>query len=117
MLGLGLGCPTLVMWCWMFFLYCFVSVQRQRGCCNIPGGFPAYAGSDGMRAFYPLCELGLGVFPVTNASGVFCSLHGSSGDVCVGGGWCLEMVDGHVVLDDGASCGGFSTDDVFFVFF
>jgi len=101
----------------MFFLYCFVSVQRQRGCCNIPGGFPAYAGSDGMRAFYPLCELGLGVFPVTNASGVFCSLHGSSGDVCVGGGWCLEMVDGHVVLDDGASCGGFSTDDVFFVFF
>jgi hypothetical protein len=27
------------------------------------------------------------------------------------------MVDGHVVLDDGASCGGFSTDDVFFGFF
>jgi hypothetical protein len=27
------------------------------------------------------------------------------------------MVDGHVVLDDGASCGWFSTDDVFFGFF
>ena len=58
MLELGLGCPTPVMWCWMFFLYCFVSGERRRGCRDIPGGFPAYAGSDGMRAFYPLCELG-----------------------------------------------------------
>jgi hypothetical protein len=59
-----------------------------------------------MRIFYPLCELGLNVFPVMNPSGIFCFLHVSSGDVRVCGGWCLVMVDGHVVLDDGASFGG-----------
>jgi hypothetical protein len=100
----------------MFFLYCFVSSERQRGCRDIPGGFPACAGGDGMKTFYPLCELGLDVFPVLNPSGIFCSLHVSSGDVRVGGGWCLEMVDGHVVLDDGASCGG-SAPTMFFRFF
>lgn len=38
------------------------------------------------------------------------------GGVCVDGGCCLAMVDGFVVLDDDVSCGGFSTDDVPFVF-
>jgi hypothetical protein len=67
MLGLGLGCPTPVMRCWMFFLYCFVSGERRRGCRDIPGGFPACAGGDGTRIFYPLCELGLNVFPVASS--------------------------------------------------
>lgn len=56
------------------------------------------------------------VFYLLEKSGRFCSLHDLSGVVYDGGRWSLVMDDGHVMLEDGVSCGEFNTDVVFSVF-
>lgn len=62
----------------------------------------------------PISMLGLDFFLLWTSTGIFCYLLDFS-SVYVDGGQSLAVVDGRVVCHDGVLCGGFDSDDVFFV--